>query len=101
MTWGGIQNVSRPIVMCHWMSHCTPQPATSLASSEAHSTRRSAVRGVAPAAARAAGVLVVVVAVTTLTRSCLPRRHAAVQHADLVVRHGHRHAGGAEALDEP
>src|SRR5438093_1894724 len=30
MTWGGIQNESRPMMTCHWMSHCTPQPPISL-----------------------------------------------------------------------
>src|SRR5438132_8845097 len=30
MTWGGIQNESRTMMTCHWMSHCTPQPPISL-----------------------------------------------------------------------
>src|SRR6266850_7439572 len=41
MTCGGIQKESRPIRTCHWMSHCTPQPAISL---EARSVQRAARR---------------------------------------------------------
>ena len=40
MRCGAIQNVSRPMRTCHWMSHCTPQPVTSLAAQSAQNTTR-------------------------------------------------------------
>src|SRR5215475_14461390 len=40
MRCGGIQNESRPMTTCHWMSHWTPQPATALEASSAHRTAR-------------------------------------------------------------
>ncbi len=40
MRCGGIQNESRPISTCHWMSHWTPQPAMTLEARRAHRTAR-------------------------------------------------------------
>src|SRR5882672_3115919 len=58
MTCVGIQKESRPIRTCHWMSHCTPQPAISL-------ERRS----VQSAARRTARVLMATGAVATSGRA--------------------------------
>src|SRR2546425_6737080 len=40
MTCGGIQKESRPITVCHWMSHWTPQLETNLAPRSPHSAAR-------------------------------------------------------------
>src|SRR5215475_9568659 len=40
MRCGGIQNESRPMTTCHWMSHWTPQPATTLEATRPHRTAR-------------------------------------------------------------
>src|SRR2546425_337693 len=40
MTCGGIQKESRPITVCHWMSHWTPQLETTLAPRSPHSAAR-------------------------------------------------------------
>src|SRR5262244_1390482 len=52
MRCGGIQNESRPMTTCHWMSHWTPQPATTFEASSAHRTTR--LRLTASAGARTA-----------------------------------------------
>src|SRR5262250_1194224 len=52
MRCGGIQNESRPMTTCHWMSHWTPQPATTLEASSPHRTTR--LRARASAGARTA-----------------------------------------------
>src|SRR5499426_4653129 len=44
MRCGGIQNESRPMTTCHWMSHWTPQPATTLEATRAHRTARLRAR---------------------------------------------------------
>src|SRR5262244_2133198 len=44
MRCGGIQNESRPMTTCHWMSHWTPQPATTLEATRAHRTARLTAR---------------------------------------------------------
>src|SRR3972149_4347721 len=38
MRWGGIQKLSRPITVCHWMSHWTPQLETTFAPRSPQST---------------------------------------------------------------
>src|SRR5215467_8797440 len=40
MTCGGIQNESRPMTTCHWISHWTPHPARTLEATSAHKTAR-------------------------------------------------------------
>src|SRR6185295_9500708 len=52
MMCGGIQKESRPSRTCHWMSHCTPQPAISL---EARSVQRAARRRSTAALGRRSG----------------------------------------------
>src|SRR2546425_6714065 len=40
MRWGAIQKESRPISVCHWMSHWTPQLETTFAPRSPHSAAR-------------------------------------------------------------
>src|SRR2546426_8651312 len=40
MRWGAMQKESRPISVCHWMSHWTPQLETTFAPRSPHSAAR-------------------------------------------------------------
>src|SRR5207245_8818440 len=61
MRWGAIQKESRPISVCHWMSHWTPQLETTFAPRSPHSAAwrhaRDASVATAAAGARIASVL--------------------------------------------
>src|SRR5712664_4032280 len=55
MTCGAIQNESRPMIVCHWMSHWTPQLARTFATRSAQSAARRAASEAGRTPASAAG----------------------------------------------
>src|SRR5213596_3587734 len=74
MRCGAIQKESRPITVCHWMSHWTPQLETTLAPRSPHSAARhhasdaSATAAVAAEARMASALVLTVLSVSSRLR---------------------------------
>src|SRR5262245_7769959 len=92
------------MVRCHWMSHCTPQPATILEAIRLQSTARRVASSISTGLA----IDTVVAGLETLIGGIVAspvsgpggHRRAAVEDPDLVVRHGQGDPGLPEVLDQ-
>src|SRR5256712_3334977 len=74
MRWGAIQKESRPISVCHWMSHWTPQLETTFAPRSPHSAGRRHA-GDASAVTAATGARIASVLTLMPARSLPSRPH--------------------------
>src|SRR2546428_943941 len=74
MRWGAVQKGSRPISVCHWMSHWTPQLETTFAPRSPHSAGRRHA-GDASAVTAATGARIASVLTLMPARSLPSRPH--------------------------
>src|SRR5713226_920184 len=85
MTCGGIQKESRPITVCHWMSHWTPQLETTLAPRSPHSAARLHASDASATAAVAADERIASV-LMLMVPSSLPSGPRSRQHLPRLIQ---------------